>query len=923
MAVKKLCPGTIDWECKLPAKHKGEHEPGRLKGATGSVPDFKNSWAAPEKAKTEYKYESPKKDAKKQTLNALSIVPLKQGEAGKERGLCNHCALHETCASAFVRPFIPQDWTRKLLVVVEAPLDGDSPWAEAEGRLLRRLMKEAGYEREDVAIAFALRCGGSDHKVQGDRPPAWARSETKRPTMAQIRMCRPFLLGVLQRWQPKGVLAMGDSAARAILNRTAPALVHLRGRKLEVAGVAAMKFDVGLPAAASYVPTVYATYDTATLLDEGNAHLREYVVADMKRFDLPVLSYPKLREPNDDVVSVDTEYVGDKLLTLGLADTKYAIAADVGTKEFEALKERLKEPFTARVLLGHSVDGDVDQIVALGLGREEWVSGQKVRDSLLLAKFVDENRGMVSGQEVRGTFKLDNLLLSEKNVEPWKEDTQKILDDGGTAAEWTPEQRAQRCRLDAWASAVLAEHFKPNLPRREYVEFVHRVAMSLHRIYLAGAFVDMKALHGMGKRLQAEANRTKELLERAAAKHRIEEFVPTNTDHLRVLLFKKLKLKPLAKTSTGLPQVDKTLLKEYAHVPEVKHLVEFKKSHKMLSTWYGSEDRKTTAPPLIDTVERVTDDLGLLRFRLRAHGARTARRSSGRDDADSMSATNSQNWPKEARRIIRSRWPKGLVLNADYKSLEVVLIAWQARDEKLFEYFTHPKKSGYLLVAKELLGKEYEKGTIEYRVVKEAVLGSNYRMRAPKMAWKLWYQLQVRLAKKYDEHERKTAAILERYHEKFPRLRRYQEERVREVLETQQIVCETGYVRHLPCPEGRDTPGFWHTANEAANVRTQHLASAVTGSALIDIESTLLKEHKMSLVDYHAALLKRDWPKFALPINEVHDSLVNDLHPRSAKRDEEIIVETMRAVPTLRALVPKFKIPLGVDVARGPVWAAE
>jgi len=288
-----------------------------------------------------------------------------------------------------------------------------------------------------------------------------------------------------------------------------------------------------------------------------------------------------------------------------------------------------------------------------------------------------------------------------------------------------------------------------------------------------------------------------------------------------------------------------------------------------------------------------------------------------------MSATNSQNWPKEARKIICSRRPKGLILNEDYKSLEVVLIAWQAKDEKLFEYFTHPKKSGYLMVAKDLLGKEYEKGTIEYRTTKEVVLGSNYRMRAPKLAWKLWYQLQVKLSQDFEKHLKRTEEILERYHEKFPKLRRYQEARVREVLETQQILCETGYIRHLPCPDGRDTPGFWHIANEAANVRTQHLASAITGSALIDIEAALLKEHKMSIVEYHEALLKRDWPPFALPINEVHDSLVFDLHPRSKKRDTEIIVETMRSVPTLRGLVPSFDIPLGVEGACGPVWCAD
>jgi len=103
----------------------------------------------------------------------------------------------------------------------------------------------------------------------------------------------------------------------------------------------------------------------------------------------------------------------------------------------------------------------------------------------------------------------------------------------------------------------------------------------------------------------------------------------------------------------------------------------------------------------------------------------------------------------------------------------------------------------------------------------------------------------------------------------------------------------------------------------------------------LDIEEAFLKEAGLSYVDYFDMLLR--WHKNILTnpadraiivpeikmsfiFNEVHDSIVVDLHPDLVKRDTEIIVETMKKVPSLHALEPSFQAPLDVDASIGPAW---
>ena len=664
----------------------------------------------------------------------------------------------------------------------------------------------------------------------------------------------------------------------------------------------------------------FVTYDPAAVL-AGGFELEKRIEEDIQRFKKEKLRSPTLCHPGaaSSHIGFDTEYSPDgKLLTVGISDGKKAIAYEVGDKQWKQKTKRTIK--RAKILCGHSVGGDIDYLVAHGLAKDSWVAGKDLRDSLLLCRMVDENRG-------KGGYGLESLLLSDFNFDPWKAETEKLLKATGNAADWSPEQRTTRCRIDAWASVLLVTTHDKKVAAKLQT-FTNRIAMSLHRVGLAGAAVNLKQFHKQGKAWKAEAEKLRTGLVQYAHRHGVNPFSPTNDDHIRELLFKKLKLPVLEKTEKDrLAKVDKAnlkkLLEEHDAPKFVQNLLDFNSVDKLASTWYGTENksanRKKSVAELICEIPG-NNLLGLLHFWIFPLRARTGRRASGGGDEGSPESRNSQNWHPKARAAITSRWRNGKIAVADFSKLEVVLMGWRAEDDKLLDYFLNGQ--GYIGVAREFWGQEVKDGTKLYKATKCLVLGLDYNMGWYKLALDLWNKAGFHFSEDWDEHCRQTKEARKRYLKMFSGLRTYIRERIEEVTETQQVVSPAGRVRHLP-HHGPDSEMFWHVRNAAVNFPIQSLASDVTGSAIVDYEETMLKEHGLSYREWHKALLEKPWDPPASPVfNEVHDELDLDLHPKHGKRDLEILVDCMRNVRGLKKLVPGFNLTLKVDVQVVNNWGA-
>ncbi len=121
---------------------------------------------------------------------------------------CTRCALHHT-RQRVVLGSGPRH--AALMVVGEAPGksedEGGAPFIGRSGQLLTRLIAdELGLAREQYFITNVVKC----------RPPA-----NRTPTRTEIAACGPWLEEQLSEERPRVVLAVGNTAARAVLGHVA------------------------------------------------------------------------------------------------------------------------------------------------------------------------------------------------------------------------------------------------------------------------------------------------------------------------------------------------------------------------------------------------------------------------------------------------------------------------------------------------------------------------------------------------------------------------------------------------------------------------------------------------------------------------------------------------------------------------------
>lgn len=858
-----------------------------------------------------------KKVKKTGGCNPLVAEPLEAAGIGRiaciECGLCGVSAASVVGILAgeepgwrpttpFMRPFVPKGFslsTKRLVVVGEAGGHHEDsithrPFTGVAGGILLDLLREAGYDDGDVAFVNAVRCRPENNAT---------------PSMRSVRACRPFLLQVLSRIGARSIVGVGDTALRALTNDGSRTnITNERGRLLDVPGL--RESVVGGGTGPVELPRVWATYHPAATLYPGGHHLRDLILEDLKRqWDFRPRPESGLPGESATVVALDTEYgkTGD-LLTVGLSDGVTATSIEVALEpQWKTIVQSVLN--RASFLTGHSTSGDVDQMVMNGMSLPSgWISGETLLDSLLLLRMENENRL---------SYALENSTLSRFPVEPWKSPSDTILSSTGDMSSVPSSVRAERCRLDAWASFLLTQAVSPKVSRRLY-QFTQEIACTIHRVEMTGAVVDLDEFESQGVSIEATTADLEIQLGEAARAAGMSTFSATNDNHIRELLYERLKLRPGKFTKkAALVSVDREALQalvDGAHaatsrVPEL--LLEHSRWDKLRSTYVRG---------LRGYLRPLTDPggarLGWLPWHINPLGTRTGRRSSENP--------NSQNWPGSAKRIVRSRWVGGSLVIEDYARLEPVLLGLIAGDDRFLQAFTTGR--GYIDVAAWLFGKVVEEGSSEYKAAKAIVLGTNYNMQAPKLSRELSAKLGVKVS------ITEAGALRANYLRVFDGVRRYMDARTAELSDTQQVVSATGRIRHLP-HRGYGTPGWEHLVNQAINFPIQSLASDVTGAALVDLEGALLAEARVDLANHHKALATAYWGltngggyeimsamgEYPLISNEVHDEIVVDTPPGQEDRTVEIVRDSCQSVRRLKKILPGLPF-FNVKVEVRPRW---
>lgn len=797
-------------------------------------------------------------------MGAEIIAPIRLRDASPTREECVACGRY----TAPKYPFVPKGWTGEYVIVFPEFEDSttDRDWYVSAFRLLGAQSGKTGCPISPTQAAYvcALRCGNGGMTARSGKA------------------CAPFLDTVLKKLGAKYVILLGD-AYKSYRKNWSPVNVN------DVLGVNVAMY--GERAAYVYYAPTDPAFTRAGLYRE----IRR-CTEDVKTPPSPELhlSGPLAQ------VGIDTEFEGAVCYTLAVSTPQSVVVADehghLAPGTLSAVWDlALSYVRNATTLIGHNIYVDIDHLVRKGVCREEWARGIDVIDTYLYARMADENLGV-------GAYGVEALLRRYFRVDGWKHETDVI--DPTKPSTWPTDMRMRRCANDAWATVVLAEFLAPLV--RGPVTFTHQIAATLHRLRYTGVAIDTVGLDQLRRSLEDTRSKALHQLVLCAAQYGIYGFRPTNDSHVRSLLYDKIGLQPIATTPSGKYSVAKDALISYQHHPVVSLLLEYNEADRSLSVLEGEKGVVTNLRSVANGVEILPVNIWPLQ-------AKTARRSS--------TSPNMQNWKQDMRKLVRSRWDGGSILDVDYRSLEPRILGTVANDQRYLAYFLDGR--GYLGIATDVWGREVEKGTPEYRTVKEVVLGTNYGAGPKTIGKKLWYELDTKLAPTYAQHLTAVRRLQDKYLTVFSGIQRYMEQQERILLRHQYVQTATGRIRHLPCPEGRETPGFGHLLNMAYNYPIQSLASDITGGALVDVERVILAQCGLTYVEFYARLLdamdgKSEYPRIPLIVNEIHDELVFDLPPGNECM-VELITETMKQSLSFNE-VSSTHVPLDVEFVVAPTW---
>jgi uracil-DNA glycosylase len=148
-------------------------------------------------------------------LNASDATPVTLDVVKQELGDCNRCPLHTNRCTIVFGEGNPQ---ARLMFVDEGPGEEEDkegrPFVGKAGRLLTKMIRAMGLEREDVYIANVVKC----------RPPG-----NRDPEVLETDTCLPFLDAQISAIKPEVIVALGRIAAHALLG-TRESLSKLRGK---------------------------------------------------------------------------------------------------------------------------------------------------------------------------------------------------------------------------------------------------------------------------------------------------------------------------------------------------------------------------------------------------------------------------------------------------------------------------------------------------------------------------------------------------------------------------------------------------------------------------------------------------------------------------------------------------------------------
>lgn len=463
------------------------------------------------------------------------------------------------------------------------------------------------------------------------------------------------------------------------------------------------------------------------------------------------------------------------------------------------------------------------------------------------------------------TYELDDLAERLMGLEVVSPDEES--DEGTLPFDTGPDLDAEGRRIEAVRR--LATHLKEELGNKEEAELFEQYELPLipvlARMEHAGIGVDREYLEEMGAELRERLSKLEAKIHELAE----EPFNVNSTDQLRQILFEKLELPVIKKTSTGKPSTDQSVLKKLDH-PLVDALLEYREYEKLRSTY-------------VDGYIPLIEDDGRIHTRFNQMAATTGRLSSDRP--------NLQNIPirSESGRTIRRAFVAGegsQFLVADYSQIELRILAHMSGDPFLIEAF-RTDVDIHAATAARVWDLPLEEVTADQRRTAKMInFGLLYGMEA--------FGLADRLGIPREE----ARVHIDTYFDQFVDVKQFMADVVTRARNDGFTTTLFGRRRYLPELKSDNFRVRQMGERMALNAPVQGTAADVIKKAMIELDRRLREEKLESTM-----------------LLQIHDELILECPEEELETASTVVVDAMEQVT-------KLDVPLRVDVATGADLAA-
>jgi DNA polymerase-1 len=417
------------------------------------------------------------------------------------------------------------------------------------------------------------------------------------------------------------------------------------------------------------------------------------------------------------------------------------------------------------------------------------------------------------------------------------------------------------------AVAQLAERLEAELDARDEVDLFRRFELPLvpvlARMEHAGIGVDRTYLEEMGSDLRSRLSE----LERRIHQEAGDPFNVNSTNQLREVLYEKLKLPILKKTSTGAPSTDASVLEKLAEShPIVQHLLNYRELEKLRSTYVDGY------LPLITTEGRI-------HTRFNQMAATTGRLSSDTPNLQNIPVRSDTGKTVRRAFVPRNGWT---FLVADYSQIELRVLAHMSHDPGLVEAFA-TEADIHTATASRVFSVPLDQVTSEMRRRAKTInFGLLYGMEA--------FGLADRLGITRDE----ARHHIDEYFAQFPDVKAFMDGVVTQARNQGYTTTLFGRRRYLP-------------ELKSDNFRIRQMGERMALNA--PVQGTAADIIKRAMIDLDAELSRRELATAMLL--QIHDELILESPAEELESATELVTRVMEDVVELA-------VPLRVDVSTGP-----